>query len=50
MIYHGYFWMTVKHSLTKTELRTKLFIKLTELCNANYNGIDNEIEKQIKNK
>ena len=43
MIYHGYFRMAVNHSLTKTELRTEIFIKLKQFDNANCGGIDNEI-------
>ena len=50
MIYCGYFWMPVNHSLTKTELKTESkFIKLNQLNNANYNDIENEIEKQSEN-
>ena len=45
MTHHGYFRMTVKHSLTKTELRTEIFIQLKQLDNANYSGIDNDMEK-----
>ena len=45
MIYHGYFWMAVNHVLTKTELRTEIFIQLKQLDNVNYSGIDNEIEQ-----
>ena len=45
MIYHGCFWMSVKHSLTKTELTTEIFIQHKQLNNANYSGVDNEFEK-----
>ena len=36
--------MAVKQSLTTSELRTEIFIQLEQLDNANYGGIDNEIE------
>ena len=41
--------MAIKHSLTKTELKTEIFIQLKQLGNANYGGIDNKIEKRNEN-
>ena len=49
MVYHGYFGKAVKHYLTKTELRTEIFIQLKLLDNANYSGMDTEIEKRNEN-
>ena len=46
MIYHRYFWLAVKHSLTKTELKAEIF---KQLDNANYGVIDNKNEKQNEN-
>ena len=41
--------MAVKQSLTKTELRAEICIQLKQLNNANYGGINNEIEKRNEN-
>ena len=38
--------MPVKPSLTKAELITEIYSQLKQLDNANYGGIDNEIEKR----
>ena len=40
--------MPVKRSLAKTELRTEILIQLKQFDNANYSGIDNEIENWNK--
>ena len=36
--------MHVKHSFTETDFRTEIFIQLKQFNNANYSGIDNDIE------
>ena len=48
MIYHWQFWVSVKYSFTKTELRTEIFTQLKQRDNGSHGGIDNKFEKKSK--